>query len=201
MPPALVIGNGESRNDIDLNKAVADHTTIGCNALHRDYAVDHLVCCDRRMIEEAVISNNTQQTSIWVREEWYRYFRKTRKDKRIQILPGLPYTGQNKQDKPLHWGSGPYAVLLASQLNDSIAMLGFDLYSLNGRVNNVYKGTSNYANADGHPVDYVFWVCQIAKVFKHSPNKSFEIYNRKDWQMPKQWQYPNVSFKNIALFD
>ena len=41
---ALVIGNGESRGRIDLNKFKDTHLFVGCNALHRDCVVDNLVC-------------------------------------------------------------------------------------------------------------------------------------------------------------
>ena len=36
----LVIGNGESRLQVDLDKI--DICKIGCNAIRRDYEVDHL---------------------------------------------------------------------------------------------------------------------------------------------------------------
>jgi hypothetical protein len=200
MTTALVVGNGESRNSVDLNCFTKDYETIGCNALHRDYKVDHLVCCDRRMIEESIKSENTNYTQIYVRPDWFRYFRKVRKDKRIHSVPELPYNGDKKEDQPLHWGSGPYAVLLASQLQDTVMMIGFDLYSSDGFVNNIYKGTDNYALPQSNPVDYVFWIYQIAKVFKHNPEKYFIVWNHAEWNMPKQWNYPNVSFENINKF-
>ena len=79
---SLVVGNGESRNLIDINAFSKDHILIGCNALHRDLIVDHLVCCDRRMVEEAVESPNTSQTKIYAREDWFKYYRKIKKDRR-----------------------------------------------------------------------------------------------------------------------
>lgn len=191
----LVVGNGESRKNLDLNKFKLDYTTVGCNALHRDVEVDHLVCCDRRMAEEAVISDNTKNTSIYVRNDWYNYFRKIKKDKRINRVPDLPYKGNLKQDNPVHWGSGPYAMLLAASLSDSIMILGFDLYSKNGKVNNLYKDTKNYSSKKNNSVDYSFWVHQIGKVFQHNQNKSFLIFNEENWELPRQWKFPNVSFK------
>ena len=66
MPRVLVIGNGESRRHVDFS-AYADYVLIGCNAIHRDLDVDHLICCDRRMAEEAVNNPNTKtQQSICV---------------------------------------------------------------------------------------------------------------------------------------
>jgi hypothetical protein len=53
--PLIVIGNGESRQNIDLNEIPG--LKIGCNAVHRDFHVDHLVCIDRLPLQEAINSN------------------------------------------------------------------------------------------------------------------------------------------------
>lgn len=195
----VVIGNGESRQSIDIQ--LHEYTTIiGCNAIHRDMHVDHLVCCDRRMMEESTSSPNTLQTKIYARPDWFRYYRKIKKDKRINLVPELPYKEKNtKADDPIHWGSGPYAVLLAATLEEnSIHLLGFDLYSKNEKVNNIYKDTPNYGKKDSRPVDYNFWEYQIAKVFANYPNKKFVIFNNKDWRMPIKWNLPNVEFEVLA---
>jgi len=197
MSVALVVGNGESRANIDISKFSLDYTIIGCNALHRDLRLDDLVCCDRRMAEEAVMSENTKGTKIYVRSNWYNYFRKIRKDKRINEVPELPYQGELKADQPIHWGSGPYAVLLAAQNYDSILLLGFDLYPSNDKVNNMYKGTKNYSSPDSKPVDPNFWIYQIAKVFENYPEKDFIIWNKKDWKFPREWEFDNVRFEEI----
>lgn len=194
---SLVVGNGESRAGIDIAKFAEDQTYIlvGCNAIHRDTRVNHLVCCDRRMVEEAVKSENTRHTKIHVRPDWYRYFRKIRKDKRVEQVPDLPYEGILKQDQPLHWGSGPYAVLVAAELSNTVLMVGFDLYPTNDKVNNIYKGTQNYSEKDSKPVDPSYWIYQIGKIFEHYPDKDFLIWNHAGWEMPQQWKYPNVRFE------
>ena len=60
----LAIGNGESRKGIDLNNF--NDTKVGCNAIIRDFFVDHLVCVDRRMVNEAL----TKNTTIYTRPDW-----------------------------------------------------------------------------------------------------------------------------------
>ena len=125
--PALVIGNGESRKHIDLNSLKKRFTTIGCNAIHRDFFVDHLVCCDRRMVAESL--ENPYIENIHTRERYWHDFKKLKKEKRVNLLPALPYVGNDRADNPIHWGSGPYAVLLATTMNfNHIHLLGFDLY-------------------------------------------------------------------------
>ena len=195
---AIVIGNGESRRGTDLNIFKEKHTLVGCNAIHRDILVDYLVCCDRRMVEEAVANPNTSATNIYVRKDWFKFYRKTQKRKNIHIVPELPYQGKLKQDNPEHWGSGSYAVLLSAIQFKSVKIIGFDLYDTNNKINNIYKNTINYAKSDAKPVDHSFWVYQIAKVFRYYPDVEFIVYNKNDWQCPKEWQYPNVVIKNIS---
>ena len=191
-----MIGNGESRNAVDLALFSKDYITIGCNALHRDIEVDNLVCCDRRMVEEAVISKNTSNTVIWVRPDWFNYFRKIRKDKRIHCVPNLPYEGSQKIDQPLHWGSGPYAVLTAAENGyETVMLLGFDLYGVNNKVNNIYKGSQNYSDPTSQAVDPAYWIYQISKVFSCYSTTEFIIWNYQDWQLPRSWRLSNVRFE------
>jgi hypothetical protein len=195
---AVVIGNGESRRSIDIESLKINNVLIGCNAVHRDTVVDHLVCCDRRMVDEAVDNPMTEHTEIYVREDWFKYYRKTQKRKNIIAVPDLPYQGDQRPDRPEHWGSGGYALLVAAQLGfDTISLVGFDLYSKNNKVNNVYKDTQNYSASDKQAVDYSYWVYQISKVFQHFPNINFIVINETDWLMPKEWQQSNVQFNNI----
>ena len=198
MSRAVVVGNGESRRDVDLESYRSTHTLIGCNGLHRDMTVDHLVCCDRRMVAEAIDNPDIGDTLIYVRDSWYHYFRKILKNKRIQHLPPIPLQGELKRDNPDHWGSGCYAILLAAHLDfKEVTLLGFDLYPIRERVNNLYKGTQNYAKLEAQAVDHSYWVYHTALIFSHYPGVEFIIHNHKDWVMPKEWQKNNVKF--IAL--
>lgn len=194
----LVIGNGESRSGIDLSTLKNQYTLIGCNAIHRDLVVDHLICCDRRMGEEATNNEQCRDTIVYVRESWFHYFRKIKKNKNVSALPQLPYVGELKQDQPDHWGSGCYAVLVAATIgSEEVTLLGFDLYGSNDRVNNVYKNTKNYAATDSQAVDPSYWIYQIAKVFTSFPNTKFIIKNKSDWKIPAEWKKSNVEF--VAL--
>ena len=197
MPRALVVGNGESRRHVDIS-AYSDHVLIGCNAIHRDLNVNHLICCDRRMAEEAVTNPNTKDTEIYVRDHWHHYFRKIRKNKNINLLPEVPTKGELKKDQAEHWGSGGYAVLLSATLGHrEVSMIGFDLYPIDHAVNNIYKSTVNYARTGSQAVDPSYWIYQIESVFIHYPNTTFVIRNRQGWIMPQEWRKNNVEF--IAL--
>ena len=58
----LVIGNGASRKDIPLDKIYQQK--IGCNAIFRDHYVQHLVCCDKRMVKQALPHHDTIYLSL-----------------------------------------------------------------------------------------------------------------------------------------
>lgn len=186
---AIVVGNGESRRKIALHTLLATHTVIGCNALHRDLSVPHLVCCDQRMVDEALASDNTKNTIIYTRPEWAKYYSAP-----VREVPKLPYEGTLRQDQLWHWGSGPLALLVACTLGfDDIQLIGFDLYGINDKVNNVYKNSSNYLKETANAVDPIYWIYQNAKLFELFPKINFTILNDKDWQMPVEWQKNNVT--------
>ena len=126
----LVIGNGESRIDLDLNSY--KNTKVGCNAIHRDHYVHHLVCCDRRMVLEA--QEKLNYGKIYTRPDWKDQF------KSCGLVPPLPYKGETRPDNPWHWGSGPYALLLGAYLSENtVHIIGFDIGSETDKVNNIYK--------------------------------------------------------------
>jgi len=194
---ALVIGNGESRRSIDLENYRNDYVLVGCNAVHRDLEVDHLICCDKRMAEEA--ANATSTPTIYTRSDWITYFKSTYTN--VEQLPELPYSGTLKQDLPINWGSGVYALLLATTLPVStITVIGFDLYPTNDTVNNIYKDTVNYAKSSSRPVDYSYWVYQTAKLIELNPNKTFQFVNNEEWSIPSEWKKFNVQSLTINSF-
>ena len=188
----LVIGNGESRLQIDLDKI--DICKIGCNAIRRDYEVDHLVCVDRRMVQEALESKFTN--TIYTRKDWIGQFSA---HKNVELVPTVPYQPEERKDEPFQWGSGPYAVLLAATLSKKVKLIGFDLFSTTGTVNNVYKSTTHYDNSDKHAVDPSYWIHQISKVFEYFPLNKFTVYQNRQWILPDSSKYPNVFLDNLDV--
>ena len=183
--PLIVIGNGESRRSIDLSQIPS--LKIGCNAVHRDFHVDHLVCIDRLPLQEA-IKSNLKSTTIWTREEYSQYS--------VNTLPSIPQ-GNQRADQTRHWGSGPYAILLGLQFSDTVHIVGFDLYSKNNLVNNIYKDTDSYQSSTSHAVDPRYWIYQISRIFLENTDKYFVVYNLPGWVLPKEWCLANVEFKTL----
>lgn len=189
------IGNGESRQSVNVNKL--DGAKVGCNAIYRDYHTDYLVCVDRRMMEEALSAGANISTLVYTRTDWYNRYKGYL---HVRELPNLPYQGSARWDEPFQWGSGPYAVLLAARYakEGHVNLIGFDLYSKTKTVNNVYKSTPNYDDADKRAVDPRYWIHQIGMVFKCFPKINFTVYQDAEWAMPAAWIQPHVRLDNIS---
>jgi hypothetical protein len=190
----FVIGNGESRAEIDISKL--EDPKVGCNAIHRDYQTEYLVCVDKRMMQEALDAGANNYSLVYTRPDWFDQF----KTKRVREVPRLPYAGMDRPDSPIHWGSGPYAVLIGAMYTKTkeVKLIGFDLYSKTKKVNNVYKDTPNYTVGDKRAIDPSYWIYQIGKVFECFPKVKFTIYQEEGWQRPKAWNYPNVKVDKIS---
>ena len=188
-----VFGNGESRTSVNINNLQG--IKVGCNAIYRDYHMDHLVCVDRRMVQEVLDNDANQHSYLYTRQEWSGRFDAIR----VRTVPKLFYQGTQRWDEPFQWGSGPYAVFLASKLcNDrTVHLIGFDLHSTTSTINNVYKGTSNYDSVDKRPIDPRYWIHQIGMVFKYYTKINFIIHQNTPWQIPQAWKLLNVSVDNL----
>ena len=188
----LVIGNGESRKDLDIQSLKLP--TVGCNAIFRDMIVDHLVCCDRRMLREALKHENTKTSIMYTREDWNEDFH-------VFPVPKVPYVGELRQDDPWHWGTGQYALLVAIQycVTEHVHIVGFDMFGNDGLVNNIYKGTESYSEANKPAVDYSYWMYQNRKIFECFPKQNFNFYVGDQFETPKNWKdLPNLKILPIS---
>ena len=134
MKIAFCIGNGESRTGLDLDQFKQYGTLYGANAVYRDTEVDHLVCCDKRMVNESL--HNNYKGTVYTRPDWYNQFATPQ----VRCLPSFRWPESSKWTKHFHWGSGLHAVYLACKQGASICvMIGHDFYSIDGKHNNIYK--------------------------------------------------------------
>lgn len=190
-----VIGNGESRRGFALNQ-IKDHT-IGCNAVHRDHLCTEYVAVDRRMVQEILRNNATENRVVYTRPDWAKEY----VIDRVKILPNPPFTGKLKADQPFHWNSGPYAILLAALYKPKkINLLGFDLYSSNNLVNNIYKDTIHYSKSDARPVSPEHWKHQLCNLFNYFSEIEFIQHQLPNWQNPLEWKdIKNLTIKYIIV--
>ena len=196
MTVAFCIGNGESRQRYDLSSLRAHGKLYGSNAVHRDTTVDHLVCCDKRMVREALDHGYTG--IVYTREDWMLDFR----DPKVKLLPVFKWDQHEKWEKTFHWGSGTHSAHLALRHRaDVLVMIGHDFWSADGLHNNLYKGTNNYQSVDYSAVDPRFWVLQFAILFVQFPNTQFLFCqpNIDNWKKPQEWEaYSNVQYQELS---
>ena len=182
---AFCIGNGESRKDLDLEQFKSHGKLYGSNAIHRDTVCDELVCCDKRMVQEALYSGYTG--NIHTRPDWFADFATPQ----VKKLPDFVWDQQmHKWTKHFHWGSGLHAVHLAcKQGADICIMIGHDFYSTEGKHNNIYKDTPNYWSSDHHAIDPSFWILQFNLLFATFFKTIFLFCqpNISDWRKPMSW--------------
>lgn len=187
----FVIGNGQSREGFALNQL--KEFTIGCNAVHRDFTCDEYVAVDRRMVDEILRNDKNKNLPIYTRDDWIDHYRKR---SNVVALPNLPFTGPNKSDQAFHWNSGPYAILVAALKNpEQISLLGFDLWSKTSFINNIYKGTPNYAGAHDRRVTPDFWIHQLKNLFNYFDQIEFVQRQPEGWRIPEQWK----DIKNLTI--
>jgi hypothetical protein len=154
---AFVLGNGVSRDSIDVDHLLTLGPVYGCNGLYRAHTPTVLVSTDRP------ISTAIQESGYSARNRFY-----TRRP--------LPNTGaQMVPQKYRGFSSGPIAASIACEdLNRKIYLLGFDMGpTVIGKFNNVYAGTEFYKPADANPTYTGNWIRQLSTVIRDFPSVEF----------------------------
>jgi len=131
---ALIIGNGKSRLQFDLNQLQNLFTTYGCNALYRDFIPDFLVSHDMGIADEIVENRVHYKTKFYTQHG-------TKMDNRHSKGEPIHFVVQDK------WmgDSGTGALRLACvNGHKNIYMIGFDYTTQNKYIDNVYAGTRHY---------------------------------------------------------
>jgi hypothetical protein len=152
MTIAFVLGNGISRQSVDLENLRPRGKIYGCNALYRDFVPDVLIATDRPIAE------HIQHSGYPVDHKFY-----TRKP-----INGLGALSVPKQY--YGYSSGPIATGLAAlDQHSTIYIIGFDMGpTTTKQFNNVYADTEFYRKSTAAPVFTGNWIkqmCQIAQDF------------------------------------
>jgi hypothetical protein len=154
---AFVLGNGVSRQEIDLTKVKQRGPIYGCNALYRTYTPHVLVATD------APIARQIQESGYSKEHRFY-----TRRP--LANLGALPVPKQY-----FGFSSGPIATAIAAMEHQSpVYLLGFDMGpTAHGQFNNLYAGTEFYKPTNATPTYTGNWVRQIVKVITDHPTQRF----------------------------
>ena len=129
------IGNGESRQKIDLHFLKKYGTIYGSNALYRDFTPDILVTCDPMMLEEIIESGYSKENKVYTTEYGYgNVLEKVPKGHKVSLVPF-------KKIYPVNSGWTSIRLAYHLQPEEQIYMIGFDLF---GDRKNIYYDTRNY---------------------------------------------------------
>jgi len=134
----FVVGNGESREALNVSALRKIAPVIGCNGLYRDYELDLLVSVDATFIKEVdgakytrAFARNSNTTKVF-----------------DMIGPPAPFMLPKKTIPARGWDSGSSAAWIACYSVPNLTRLilfGFDFGDKTSRnFNNIYKGTANY---------------------------------------------------------
>lgn len=126
---ALVIGNGKSRLQFDLNQLQQLFTTYGCNALYRDFIPDNLIAVDIPMIYDILKKDIHRNCNFYI--QGHSQFDNHVERNNYKVIH---YAYKEAFD------SGNSAILVACQnQHKKIYIIGMDY-----DVYNVYSNTENY---------------------------------------------------------
>ena len=183
---AFVLGNGTSRQSVDLNQLKSHGTIYGCNALYREFQPDYLVAVDVKMIIE--INNAKYQHS---HEVW------TNPNRSYHLLTGFNFFNPSKG-----WSSGPTALWLASTHDtQDIYILGFDYQGIDNKINNVYADTQNYKKSIDNATFYGNWLKQTCITCQKFNKKRYIRVLGEDSFIPKEFlKIPNLIHISIEEF-
>ena len=157
MAAAFVLGNGVSRQAVDLTQLKTLGTTYGCNAIFREFVPDVLISTDTP-ISERIQSEGYSQQHV-------HYTRKPLSDSGARRIA----------QKYFGYSSGPVAVGQAA-LDGAVAiyLVGFDMGpTRNGRFNNCYADTEFYKKSSANPTFTGNWVSQLKIIARDFPKVSF----------------------------
>jgi hypothetical protein len=149
MSRAFVLGNGVSRQLVDLNNLRHLGQIYGCNALYRDFVPDVLVSTDKS------ISTRIQDSGYPHNNRFY-----TRRP--------APGNGANPVPQKYYgYSSGPIAASIAA-LDGAVViyLVGFDMGPVSNHFNNVYADTEFYKKSSAMPTFTGNWARQLTQIMR-----------------------------------
>ncbi len=194
MSVAFVVGNGKSREPINLQNLKQFGKVYACNAVYRTFRPDYLIAVDVKMILEITRHRWQLDNEVW-----------TNPNRTYNSIPNLKLFNPSKG-----WSSGPTALWMASHLHgyDKIYILGFDFRGskdVNGeykRVNNIYADTQNYKKSHDPATYFGNWERQTLTTMKSHPDTRYiRVVEEGDSFLPKSLKdVPNLEHLTVPDF-
>lgn len=195
---AIVIGNGVSRKDFNLN-LIKNHKggllaggalqSYGCNALYREFSPHFLVVNGDEIIEEVASSGYTNDHIVY---------------SHASVLLKYPSKFYLTPQDP-SWNAGAVAAYIACfDGHKQVYLLGFDGIDDTSSGNNIYEGTNGYSTPPTYGYSEDFWVQAMLQVFTTYNNVDFVmVAPTPNFRIPELLKYvPNLrqlDFRGFAL--
>lgn len=178
MTISFVLGNGVSRQSVDLNVLKTLGAVYGCNAIYREFTPHVLISTD------LPISTHIQNSGY--SKDNIHYTRKP-----------LPDSGARRiAQNYFGYSSGPVAVGQAA-LDGSrvIYLVGFDMGpTKTGKFNNIYADTEFYKKSSANPTYSGNWVRQIKQITSDFPKVNFfRVRGKTTAELPDLQGIPNLA--------
>ena len=155
---SFVFGNGKSRLNISFDEVKPYGTVYACNAVYREYAPDHLIAVDPKMIVEICESKYQLTNEVW-----------TNPNIKFDHYENLNFFKNSRG-----WSSGPTALHKACiDRKNEIYILGFDYYGIGDKFNNVYADTEFYKKSSNPPTYTGNWANQLVTIMRDFPDIMF----------------------------
>jgi len=185
MTAAFVLGNGVSRQSVDLNQLKTLGTTYGCNAIYRDFEPDVLISTDQPISERIQHEGYSQKHVHYTRKP-------------------LPDSGSRRiAQQYFGFSSGPVAVGQAALDGaTAIYLVGFDMGPTHvGRFNNCYADTEFYKKSSANPTFTGNWVRQLQTIMKdHARTSFFRVVGDTTAEIRELLGVPNLAHIALAEF-
>lgn len=154
---AFVLGNGVSRQAVDVDQLLSCGWVYGCNALYRTHTPTVLVATDQLIADEIQRSGYSQHNRFYTRRP-------------LPESGAVAITGRYRG-----YSSGPNAVAIAAaDGHRRVYLLGFDMApTATGHFNNVYADTEFYKKSTDQPTFAGNWQRQLMTVFGDFPAVTF----------------------------
>jgi hypothetical protein len=192
---AFVLGNGESRKNIKINKLKEYGKVWACNGVFRTEEPDVLIAVDPKMIKEICETAYPETHEVW--SNFNHQYEKLPMAKHINFF------------KPsLGWSSGPTGLKQAADGGfKKIYILGFD-YQGHPRgtnkksfsFNNMFKDSQNYKKSSDEATFHGNWLNQTKRVLKDYPDTTFYRVINADGFKPNDLEF-STNFKHIDIED
>ena len=185
MSRAFVLGNGISRQAINVTAMGQLGPIYGCNALYREHTPDVLVSTDRPIAEHIQRSGYSAANRFYTRRPLPGFG--------AQVVP-KPYFG---------YSSGPIAAALAAlDQNQIIYLVGFDMGpTANKTINNLYAGTEFYKPTTAAPTFTGNWIRQLVRIMHDFRATQFvRIVGTTTARLAELESVPNLAHLDLDTF-